>query len=154
MPPVSYTYLDFSGEQSRVSFDILTLNAGNFAGQTGPVVEGGALEAALSALSLCTLQKVNVSAISEETGNVAPVSPYAQREHGLLVTYQDTVNGKKYSLTIPGPDYANLAIAGTDQVNPAAAAWTAFVTAFEANAHSELGNTVTVLGGRFVGRSR
>lgn len=154
MSIVTYGYLDFSGEPSQVGFEILDLTAGNFAAQTTPVIEGGALEAAISALTLCTLQTVNIAAINASTGNAAPVSQYAQRESGLLVTYQDTVNGKKYRLTIPGPDLANLAQAGTDMINPLAPAWTAFVAAFEANAHSELGNTVNVLGGRFVGRNR
>jgi hypothetical protein len=151
---VGYAFLDASGEISRVEMNITTLTAGNFAATTGAVASGGALADAISGLSLCTLANVDIVADRTATGGAAPVSNYAQREIGLLVSYQDSVTGKKYRVTIPGPDWATIGQAGSDMVDPADALWTAFVSAFEANVISEAGNAVTILGGWLVGRNR
>jgi len=146
--------LDASGELSRVELNITTLSAGNFAAVTGAVNATGALAGAIEGLTLCTLANCDIVAERVATGDPAPVSMYAQREIGLLVSYQDATTGKKYRMTIPGPDWATIGQAGSDQVNPSVQAWTDFVTAFEANVKSEVGNAVTVMGGWLVGRSR
>jgi len=151
---VGYTFLDASGETSRVEMNIATLTAGNFAATTGAVEAGGALADAIGALSLCALANVDIVADRTATGAEAPTEMYAQREIGLLVSYQDSVTGKKYRITIPGPDWATIGTVGTDKVDAADALWTAFVSAFEANVLSEVGNAVTVMGGWLVGRNR
>jgi hypothetical protein len=151
---VGYTFLDASGEKSRVDVNITTLTAGNFAATTAAVEDGGALAVAIAAMSHCVLTNVDIVASRTANGDPAPTELYAQREIGLLVSYQDSVTGKKYRITIPGPKWADMGMVSTDKVDPANELWTAFVSAFESDAKSETGNAVTVLGGWLVGRNR
>lgn len=153
---IGYTFTDISGEKSRVDINVATLTAGNIAATLAAADPGGAgnLGAAIAALSLCQAGSYDVLALQDAGVTTAPTDMYAQREIGLMVKYQDSVNNRLYRVTIPGPNWAVLGLAGTDSVNTAAAQWTAFVTAFEAIAVSQDGNAVTVVGGQLVGRNR
>jgi hypothetical protein len=71
---------------------------------------------------------------------------------GLRVFYQDDVTGKKYHLTIAGPQVEDYPAAGTDELDITAGDLAVFVSAFETNAESEAGNAVTVYAARLVGR--
>ncbi len=152
---VGMSFQGYSNEYGRVDFFM------NYAGTdiAGPIAEAakgtaGSVAAEICGLSDCVCQVSDIQAVSTKYGDPAPVVATAQRELGLLVTYQDTVTGKKYRITIPGPKWATIGQAGTDSVNTAAPLWTAFVTAFEAHAVSEFGNAITVVSGRLVGRNR
>lgn len=151
---VNFTFIDRSGELSTVGMNFPTTTGANIAAQSASIVTGGALADAIAALSLCTFGSSALTAAKVDNSSAIPVSAYAQRELGLLVTYADAVTGKKYHVTIPGPDWATLGQSGTDVINPAAAAWTTFCTAFEAAAVSPDGNAVNVVSGRLVGRNR
>lgn len=152
---IGMSFQDYSNEYGRVDFYM------NYAGTdlAAPIAEAakgtaGSVAAEICALSDCVCQISDVQALSTKYGDPNPTVKTAQREMGLLVTYQDTVTGKKYRITIPGPKWATLGTYGTDNVDTTQALWTAFVTAFEAHAVSELGNPITVVGGRLVGRNR
>lgn len=153
---IAFTFADVSGENSRSDVLVPDLTAGNIAGimTNADPDQAGTLGAAIAALSLCQLSAYSVTATAAQTAQAAATDMYAQRELGLMVSYRDTVTGRLYRFTIPGPDWANLGLAGSDQVNPAAAAWTAFVTEFEGQAVSQDDNPVEVISGRLVGRSR
>jgi hypothetical protein len=150
------TFVDASGESSRIEVNTATATAVNLDDiqeQADPATSGG-LTAAIKALSLCALIAYEVIASKNKPAYTDPTNMFAQRELGLMVSYRDSVTGKMYRITIPGPNWTAIGVAGTDKVNPAASAWTGFVTAFEAAALSPDGNAVTVTGGRLVGRAR
>ncbi len=147
----SLSLLDFSGEKSVVQW-------------SGPLLDGAAFDItawliamdiiadAVIALTDCTRGKEQFSSVAQQGSEVLPAIATAQREVGLRVFYQDDTTGKKYHLTIPGPQVEDYPAAGTDDIDITAGDIAAFVTAFEANAESEAGNSVTVYAARLVGR--
>lgn len=153
---VVLSFLDASGETGRVAYSIPDVTAANLAASLDQSVfaTAGGLAAAIASLSLCTPVGTELVANNDKLTPTPPGSLYAQREIGLMVSYADNVNAKKYRITIPGPDWANIGLAGSDQIDPNDAAWTAFKTAFETHAVSPDGNAVTVTGGQLVGRNR
>lgn len=159
MPPVSkvhLTFLDESGEKSSVDYYVPALTALNIAARLDDAnpQTAGSTSILLSGLSLCTCIAESLSGADNKFAQTPPGNTWAQREIGLMVTYTDTVTGKLYRLTIPGPDWANIGLSGSDAVDPADAEWTAFVAKFEAEAVSPDGNPVTISAGHLVGRNR
>jgi len=152
---VNIGFVDHSGERSATRVYLTQMDDTNFNLVAGNSVLGQAvfdLRAAISAITLCNLTGVSVMAVDYPETDVNPASVWAQRELGLRVFYTDTVNGKKYHITIPGPDLVKLAELGTDNVDPQDADWLAFVAAFELHARSPDGNAVEITAGRIVGR--
>jgi hypothetical protein len=121
----------------------------------------GTLQDATDAITLGV--RASQSWIGDDTtvSNAVPSNPAAQRESKLLVQYQDAVNEKPYTLTIPTVDFSTLVFVplGGDAVQFAgASASTAiknWVTAFEAIAKAPDDDThaVVVTGMRYVGRN-
>lgn len=153
---VSLTFLDASGEKSTVQYCAPALSALNIASISDNADYGVAatLAANIASLSLCTPISAQIAGEIAKSAQTPPGSNYAQREIGLLITYSDNVTGKTFRLTVPGPDWANMGLAGSDQIDPADAAWLAFKADFEAGAVSPDGNPVTVVSGKLVGRNR
>lgn len=149
-------FLDYSGEIGRCDFYMATSSAGNIAGQLDEInpVHAGSLTEAIAALSNCTLIQTDLLAATNKFTQTPPVSQFAQRELGLMVSYADNVTGVKYRITIPGPKWDTIGVAGTDNVDTGDALWTAFVALLQSQALSPLGNAVTVVSGRLVGRNR
>ena len=147
----SLSLLDFSGEKSVVAWN-------------GPEITGAAFDvtswkAAMDAiadaildLTDCTRGKEQFSSIADQGSEVLPSIATAQREVGLRIFYQDDTTGKKYHLTIAGPQVEDYQAAGTDELDITAGDLAVFVSAFETNAESEAGNSVTVYSARLVGR--
>lgn len=149
-------FLDYSGETSRVDVPVTLVTAGNFAATAGQldVATPTSLAAIIAAVSLCTPIQSDLMAVKNVYTSTAPASQFAQRELGLLIEYQDNVTTGKYRITIPGPDWATIGLQGTDLVNTDAADWVTLRTALQTVAVSPLGNAITVLSGRLVGRNR
>lgn len=152
---ITFTFIDHSGEQSRVSFSTPDLDATNIDGYSNTTLTNplGDLKAAIDALTLLNEVKINVTATEIVSPPTLPADENAQREQGLLIKYVDTVTAKKYRFTIPGIDRTLVAQAGTDIVdfgNNLLVA--ALVAAFEADYVSELGNPVSVYAASMVGR--
>jgi len=86
--------------------------------------------------------------------NAVPAQP-AARETKLLVSYEDNVTLKRYSVTVPTLDTSAVVFLGqTDDIDPAGnTATTDFVTAFEAIVASPAGNAVSVVALKRVGRN-
>ena len=150
------TFLDRSNETSRVEFSHANGSAANIEDLIlqADFNQAGSLAAAIAALSLLTPISAQVMASSVKEAQVIPGNVYAQRELAVLAEYTDNVSGKKYHISIPGPDWTNLAAPNSDLVDTTKAAWVAFKNAFESKAKSPDGNAVTVTGGRLVGRNR
>jgi hypothetical protein len=95
-------------------------------------------------------EAVNVG-ISVGNGNPASTAT-AQREIAIRVFYSDTVTGKKYHFTIPGPEVAEYPAQGTDVIDLAGTNMAALVVLLEADCVSDVGNAIEVNSAKFVGR--
>lgn len=153
---VEMVFIDHSRELSRTSFHLPYIQDD---GSDAPTVATDVasayalVKAAIDAATLCNHKQSNLIAFSEMSSAVIPSSVNAQRETGLWVEYQDDVNFKFYSLTIPGPDFSLFAQANTDEVDIAAnVAAIALKAVLDAQLVSELGNSITVVRMRLIGR--
>lgn len=159
MPAVSkvhLTFLDDSLEKSSIDYYVPALTAVNFAASLDENTHStaGSIAALFASLSLCTPIADSLSAMDAKYAQTPPGSDFAQREIGLMLTYTDTVTGKSYRITVPGPDWTNIRSAGTDMADMTSVKMAAFKTAFEEHVVSPDGNAVSLVSGRLVGRNR
>lgn len=147
--PLQYTisFIDYSVEPSS-----------NTVGQllSATQLEIDAWVAAVDGISLGAMKQTNAQSITKLT-NVPPSNVNAQREEKLRITYQDDVTIDRYTVTIPCLDKTAVNFKeNSDEIEigaGASAATTALITAFENFVASPVGNGVTVLGMKYVGRS-
>lgn len=151
MSLANISYLDFSGEKSSVSFNVVT--------PSGATYDWDALEAivdgigdAIDAVCLCTRGNDTIRVVAQVGSQALPADEEAQRELGLRVFYIDTTTQKKYHITIPGPDLSLMVNAGFDQVDWSGTEMAALETALEANMLSPDGNAISLTSGYIVGR--
>lgn len=143
---------DFSDELSLFSANVPVQTSVNI---DQIITDSLALSAALEGVSL------GVQATRKLTNNFAaddgalPAESESQREMAWLVTYRDTVEDRRYTVSIPCPDVTNedLFVQGTGLAFLGDPLWTAFITAFEALIISQDGNAVSVESARFTGRN-
>ncbi len=147
----SLSLLDFSGEKSVVQWSAPEVTGAAFDVTTWLTAMDAIADAVMD-LSDCTRGKEQFSSVAQQGSEVLPSIATAQREVGLRIFYQDDTTGKKYHLTIPGPQVEDYPAAGTDELDITTGDLASFVTAFETNAESEAGNSVTVYAARLVGR--
>lgn len=148
---LSLTLLDHGGEQSNVSFQGASIGAANFDAQ---VALHEALVLAVQDITTMNVTKrMNIASEAILTSS-RPADPYAQREIKWLVRYHDNVTGDRLTVTIPGADLSLLDV-NTERMDPANAAYTAFVTAFQdyVKAGEVVDNAVVVDEIIFVGRN-
>jgi hypothetical protein len=145
----SRTLKDYDGETTSHRLRIPEINAGNMATIVTLTANYGA---AVNDMTLGSLQNLRYG--NETIANSpAPTDPYAQRELSWFVSYVDDVTGKPYHVNIGTPDLSLLDPDNKGYADMSNADVIAFVTAFEALAVSEAGNTVTVQSIKLVGRS-
>lgn len=148
----TYSYRDRSGEISRTTIHYEPLDdSGDNSSVIGALGAVSVVGTLLNALTDCTEAGTNLNNKVDVGSPGLPVSEFAQRELAARMRYQDNVTGKYYRFDIPGPINA-LIQAGTDAVDMDALAMVAFKVAFDADARSEVGNAVTLLDGKIVGR--
>ncbi len=111
-----------------------------------------AIADAVMDLTDCTRGKEQFSSVADQGAETLPSIATAQREVAIRIFYQDDTTGKKYHLSIAGPQVEDYPDAGTDELDITTGDLASFVTAFETNAESEAGNSVTVYAARLVGR--
>lgn len=152
------TYGDVSQETSPVEIytgAITALSIGGF------LSDFGDFQAATDAITIGVRRSQSWTGDLTTVSNDYPTDRAAHRENKLLITYQDVVTKKPYTLTIPTIDFSKLNFIpfGGDNVyfegtNASAelAAWTA---AFEtlAKAPDDDTHAVEVLNARYVGRN-
>lgn len=142
------SFLDASNETSGLTIYMDEINAANFVALNAEKV---ALTTALRALTLCNPLSSGLSVAMTQYNMGVPTSAWAQRELALQVSFVDTVNGRKQTLTIPGVDWETYKGDG-DFIDYNNVLWAAFKTAFELTARSFYGNPVQIVSARFVGR--
>lgn len=141
---------DHDNEKSPATFRGVDLTAVNFDAQA---TLRATLEAAVAAIIIGNINTRQVLALRENVTPGLPASPFAQRETKWLVTYSDNVTGDEYQLELPTADLSNKA-GNTALMDVAPASQGAdFVAAFEAFHLSPLGNAVTFIEARHVGRN-
>lgn len=147
---VSFTVRDHSDEYSAVQFNIADVDETTWIATNAAIAT---IEAALTALTTGSLARKALTAFNEPVNDVTPANPYAQRETGLRLFYQDTVTSKKFHITIPAPDLVLVASPGTDNVDlSGVAVVNAIVSALEPVMLSPEGNPVNFYRGVIVGR--
>jgi len=141
---LTYTIGDYSQELSSFSIGI--------ASGTTPMELGEIIDA-VGALTLGVIQKVTDSEI-DALSNIFPPSVEAQRERAFEFVYQDDVTLKKYRTSIPCATFSGVAFEGaSDVLDLADTPVSTFVATIEAYGRSEMGNEITVLSGRAIGRN-
>lgn len=151
MAYITFTYLDYSDEQSTITFQA-----------TEPAADGSDLQAiellledidaAIEDLTLCKNIR-EAFTISVLEADLVVSDENAQRESGMRVFCKDAVNARKFHFTIPGPDKSIVAQQGTDKIDLTVTEVAAMVTAVEAGALSPYGNAFTVKSAKLVGRN-
>jgi len=146
---VTVNWLDYSGESSRSSVYVPTVNAGNF---DAIVALATLVGTTFETLSDCTRKNTQLEMIQDAANDAVPSDVFAQREIGFSVQYMDATTGRKETTRIPGP-VDDLIPEGTDVLPLANLAFAALIADIEANCVSRDGNAITVTRGVFTGRN-
>lgn len=139
----SVSFIDNNSEPSRSTIHHGALTPASLAGF---LTEWGTLRAAMAACSLCTARKEKIVLDDTVLSNAVPTDDYAKRELKLRVDYTGDTFGRWYSVTIPGPDLANMTKeANSDFIDlTAGTVIPAFIAAFETTARTPIDDTETV----------
>lgn len=144
------TEMDYEHKTSMARYPIPTLSGANWVGVVGTLIP--ALVTEVGPLVYGPHVKQRILAERVLTGAGRPAIAEAQREIKGVMTYQDSVTGRKYNIEIPGISLANMQEA-SDLIDLTVPAVADVVSAFEGLARSPAGNNVTVLQIKVVGRS-
>lgn len=126
------SFLDSSDEVASATINGASLNATNHDAQ---IALQDTLHAAVGAITLGQIWQYERVAQSHKLSQVKPTNKAAQRECKCLVTYEDTVLFRRYSIELPTFDLLLLKD-GTDEMEIESGAGLAFVNALEAYALS------------------
>ncbi len=152
MAKASWSYRDKSDEMSNVEMTVADVSAGGADFDT-VMADVAALGTAFLAATECIQAREIFNQVVDPKNPATPTDPQAQRESALRIFYGDDVTGEVYHVSIPGPDWANIALQpNTDLADLTDTVAANLVIAIEANALSPVGNAVTVLRAVQVGR--
>lgn len=152
MAKASWSYRDKSDEISNVEITIADVSAGGADFDT-VMADVAALGTAFLAATECIQAREMFNQAVDAKSPLTPTDPQAQRESALRIFYADDVTGEVYHISLPGPDWANIALQpNTDLADLTDTVAANLVIAIEANALSPVGNAVTVLRAVQVGR--
>lgn len=147
---VTFVIRDRSNEYSNFSFSIPPVDEVNWIETNTRVA---AIQAAVAALTTGTIAKRIIS-LEEIIDDTQPINPYAQRELGLRMFYQETGGKyKKHHVTIPCPDLLVVDVTDKDKVDVEnVTVVNALATAIEAAAVSPAGENIEFYRAKLVGR--
>ncbi len=144
-------WLDFSGEKSSVAFNLVTPSGATYDWDALELILDG-IGDAIEAVCLCTRGPENIRVEAAAGSITLPTDEEAQRELALRIFYHDTTTNKKFHLSVPGPDLAQMAVAGQDVVDFTSGAMATLLSALESDMKSPDGNAIVVDKGVIVGR--
>jgi len=146
------TYADYGGELSSFQVPILDFSAANYDANTTLI---DTLITKIDALTDGLQVKQTRSHLQSGAGAGQSAIPTAQRESKWLISFSDDVTGKVYQREIPCPVLSATTLLQDigGNANITDTVWTDFISAFEAIVLSEVGNAVSVIGARHVGRN-
>ncbi len=152
MAKASWSYRDKSDEISNVEITVADVSAGGADFDT-VMADVAALGTAFLAATECVQAREVFNQAVDAKSPLTPTDAQAQRESALRIFYADDVTGEVYHISIPGPDWANIALLpNTDLADLTDTVAANLVIAIEANALSPVANAVTVLRAVQVGR--
>lgn len=152
MAKASWTYRDESDELSNVELSVADVSAGGADFDT-VMADVAALGTAFLAATECVQAREHFIQVVDAKDPATPTDPQAARESALRIFYADDVTGDVYHVSLPGPDWANIALEpNTDLADLTDTVMANIVIAIEANALSRVGNAITVLRAVKVGR--
>jgi len=149
MTTATVAFTDFSNEDSATQFPTIDMSAVDYVAARQAIDNMIPL---IEALSNGTLRSVSILDEVLRYNDPNPVVPTAQREIKAKVAYADSVNNRRYSMTIPVFNYDGV-VANTDIIDTTLGAWPAFIAGLEANVLSVDQNPVTFLSAVLVGRN-
>lgn len=151
---LGFTFVDHSKEKTRVQFYAAPILAD---GSNWPtVVDGVASVRALSGAAINAITGLNEVLSGVSVPDFAETTPIVYPDYGhdreiaVRFTYQDDVTGKLYRFDIPDP--VDIFSDNSDDVDMGNALVIALKAIVDADWRSELGNAVTLLSGKKVGR--
>lgn len=141
--------IDRSGEKSSIS--VPKLDSTGLDTFQANITDAANLLVHLEAISLMPVYSITFTQVIENPQPSAPVDVlYADRESGIRFIMRGNTSGKRFSMTIPAPDQANVnRLSGTDLYDLTDEPVAAFVTWLEANftpAYGEVAGETTVEG--------
>ena len=151
---ITFAVLDYSNEVGSVQMwtpDLSSANVDTYVDDNALGALGDMRLALNDLISGNHLRRTVTATIISDTATL-PADANAQRERKAQVTYRDTITGKTYRIEIPTYNMVG-AQAGTDIIDTSGAEWTEFITQFEANFVSEVGNAIEVVTVKHVGRN-
>ena len=152
MAKASWSYRDRSNEISTVELNVPDVAAGG-ANFDAVIASLEALGAGILTITECNQSREHFVQAVDAKSHVVPTDNQANRESALRVFYTDDVTGDIYHISIPGADWTVIdMLPGTDFADPADEPLATFITTFEANAKSPVGNAVSFLRAVQVGR--
>lgn len=148
---LTFSLSDYSNERTSTTLHVAEVTDANIDAQDALY---DALATAVGNLTLGSFVTRYFSQGNWTLSDTPPSDPLAQRENKWLVTYADTVTGKKYNSEIGTAELGNgHLLTNSDVANLADAEWVAFISAFEdVVVAPDTGNPVIVVSARFVGR--
>lgn len=161
----SFTLMDYDREKTNSGFNTAAITPTSLAGL---LTEFGALKAAIDTITIGTISDEAIYVNRTKNSNVPPSDPNAQRERKWLVSYEDATQffdppdnaipnagyRKLFDMEIGTADFTTARLPNNgDEADLAETSMAAFVTAFEALAHSPYGGVVNVVKITAVGRN-
>lgn len=153
---VGFTKMDYSKEKSRVDMGVVPITDGTTL--SARLTQFAALLAAVDGVTNGTTVATQVVQDRNDSAPTPPTTPTSQRELKWLVVCADIANNVS-KIQIPTADLSvtDILKPNSDEANwngtGAIAAWTDFVTAFQAIYRNNHGNAVTITDIRLVGRN-
>jgi len=136
------TLRDYSKELSRFTVQYGAVTAVSL---PGLLTDWGSLKTAVAGITLGVQAQEILNIDNTILSSAVPVSPFAQRELKIEVSYTGDTSGKTFQIEIPTPDLDALTLNNTDEIVLAdGGVMAAFVTAFETIARSPDNDTETV----------
>lgn len=153
-PYLSFTFTDFSKEKGTCQFNIAPLDDTSILLLNAHPLPLGIYASLLAAIENVTVAITAQAAVSQviRYSNTFPTDSQSQREKKWIVSYEDTVTFRRYSVEIPCAQLVDSQFKpNTDEIDLSNAIWINFVNAFEAAVVSPDGNAVNVLAVTFSG---
>lgn len=149
---IFYRLRDNSDEYTTFEYEVADATALNFDTLfTGGGSVLGTMQTALLGCVVGNLATIGIKLQDTTVNDVRPASGFAQRETAVKIYGQDA-NGKLYTRSFGTADLANLAVGGQDELNLAAAPFSAMVTAMN-DSWQVKGQDLTVLKAVIIGRA-
>lgn len=146
-----FTIRDRTNEYSSVSLYLPAVDETNWVETNTRLL---AVQAAITAITTGRMARKRLVALNAEIDDTQPINPYAQRELGVRMFYQETAGEKKkFHITVPCPDLAIIDVSDGDYIDVEnITVMNTLAQAIEAVAVSPNGHPIEFYRAKLVGR--